>query len=75
MDMPTRRLVNSRTDLLVEVAAICYMIKTSSASSASHACNAEEQIKLKCGPMPNLMAAQPNVHGALCGMLLIKLQK
>ena len=24
--------------------------------------------KLECGPMPNLMAALPNIGGALCSM-------
>jgi len=31
--------------------------------------------QLECGPMPNVMAAQPNVRGALCWMLLIKSRK
>jgi len=26
----------------------------------------EKKIKLECGPMPNVMAAQPNISGALC---------
>jgi len=25
-------------------------------------------IKLECGPMPNVMAAVPNIGGALCSM-------
>jgi len=29
------------------------------------------QSKLECGPMPNLMAAQPNTGGALCKGSLI----
>jgi len=33
-----------------------------------HRTVAEEEImiKLECGPMPNVMAAQPNIGGALC---------
>jgi len=26
------------------------------------------QLQLECGPMPNLMAALPNIGGALCSM-------
>ena len=28
----------------------------------------QEQQQLECGPMPNVMAALPNVGGALCSM-------
>jgi len=26
------------------------------------------RLKLECGPMPNVMAALPNIDGALCSM-------
>jgi len=29
----------------------------------------DSSIKLECGPMPNVMAALPNIGGALCSML------
>jgi len=29
----------------------------------------EKQQKLKCGPMANVMAALPNIGGALCSLL------
>ena len=29
----------------------------------------KEKIKLKCGPMPNVMVALPNTGGALCSTL------
>jgi len=28
--------------------------------------NIAEELELECGPMPNVMAAQPNIGGALC---------
>jgi len=28
--------------------------------------NKEEKLKLECGPVPNVMAALPNIAGALC---------
>jgi len=28
----------------------------------------EIEVKLECGPMPNLMVALPNIGGALCSM-------
>jgi len=31
--------------------------------------DANEKPKLECGPMPNMMAALPNIGGALCSML------
>ena len=31
----------------------------------------EIKIKLECGPMPNVMAAQPNIGGILCKSSLI----
>ena len=30
-----------------------------------------KKIELECGPMPNLMAALPNIGGALCESFLI----
>jgi len=29
-------------------------------------------MKLECGPMPNVIAAQPNIGGALCGSSVIR---
>ena len=29
----------------------------------------ETQLKLECGPMPNVMVALPNIGGALCSTL------
>jgi len=29
-------------------------------------CNAQYIYELECGPMPNVMAALPNIGGALC---------
>jgi len=34
------------------------------ASKAKH--SSTSQVKLECGPMPNVMAALPNIGGALC---------
>jgi len=31
----------------------------------------KSKLKLECGPMPNLMAAQPNTGGALCESCVI----
>jgi len=28
--------------------------------------NTKSSLKLECGPMPNVMAALPNIRGALC---------
>jgi len=32
----------------------------------AHACTQQNKIQLECGPMPNVVAAQPNIGGALC---------
>ena len=29
-------------------------------------CGAKKNMELECGPMPNVMAALPNIGGALC---------
>jgi len=39
--------------------------------SANHICNFLSQYQLECGPMPNVMAAQPNVGDALCESSII----
>ena len=31
--------------------------------------NCKNKLKLECGPMPNVMAALPNISGALCSKL------
>jgi len=33
---------------------------------AGYASYSKEYVKLECGPMPNVMAALPNIVGALC---------
>jgi len=32
----------------------------------SYTSNSKKQKELECGPMPNVMAALPNIGGALC---------
>jgi len=34
--------------------------------TAIHYCNTQFKNQLECGPMPNVMAALPNIGGALC---------
>ena len=31
--------------------------------------NMKNHLKLECGPMPNVMAALPNIGGAICSTL------
>jgi len=33
---------------------------------SSYSQQSQNQDKLECGPMPNVMAALPNIYGALC---------
>ena len=64
-------LDNSRTGQLVEVVARCYMLKQHQTQRLSLHVLTRHSSKIyirnvKCGPMPNVMAALPNIGGAIC---------
>ena len=55
-DLPTRYLLPNFVDF---------------AESVTNRRDTTKKIKLECGPVPNVMAAQPNIGGALCKSSII----
>ena len=67
-----RATINNNTRISVHGAVIITVYYKSSLGSFDE-CRpsvmqavANRQLKLECGPMPSLMAALPNIGGALC---------